>query len=224
MTASAKGMNILSVGIIRVFTTEEKNILNAHGDKIERIYNIECINQCISDQPKGIYDSESEQEALPKIITLAEEMEKRYKVEGIAISCAADPGLQLVRRKVSVPVVGAGSSAAHMAKAISSRIGVLTITDEVPAEMVNIMGESLISWRKPEGVNNTADLLKENAIEKSLYSAKELISDGAEIIVFACTGYVTIGFGEILKDQLGIPVIDPVEAEGNTLSFILRGR
>lgn len=214
----------MSVGIIRVFTTEEKKILNAHSDKIEKLYNIECVNQCIPDQLRGIYDDESEHEAIPKIIKLAEEMEKKHEVEGIAISCAADPGLELVRRKVSIPVVGAGSCAAHMAKTISSKIGVLTIANEVPAPMVNIMGKSLISWKKPDGVNNTADLLKENAVEKSLYSAKELVNDGAEIIIFACTGYVTIGFGEILKDQLGIPVIDPVEAEGNTLSFILRGR
>ncbi|TVT27442.1 hydantoin racemase [Salinicoccus cyprini] len=216
-------MDVLSVGIIRVFTTEDQQILHAHGNKIEKLYNINCVNRCIPDQPKGIYDDESEHKAIPKIIELAKEMEEQHAVDGIAISCAADPGLELVRQAVTIPVVGAGSCAAHMAKMVSRKIGVLTIANEVPAPMTEILGDSLVSWRKPEGVNNTADLLKEEAIEKSISSAEELIGDGAETIVFACTGYVTIGFGEILKDQLGIPVIDPVEAEGNILSFILRG-
>lgn len=213
----------MAVGIIRVFTTEDRKILSAHGDKIEKLYSKECVNQCIPGQPRGIYDDESEHEAIPKIIELAMGMQEKNKVEGIAISCAADPGLELVRQAVSIPVVGAGSCAAHMAKTISSKIGVLTIANEVPAPMIDIIGDSLISWRKPEGVNNTADLLKEGAIEKSLSSAEELINEGAELIVFACTGYVTIGFEEILREQLGITVVDPVEAEGNTLSFILRG-
>ncbi|MFC3419056.1 aspartate/glutamate racemase family protein [Salinicoccus hispanicus] len=213
----------MPVGIIRVFTTEDQKILHAHGNKIEKLYNLGCINRCITDQPKGIYDVESEHEAIPKIVELAKEMEEKHAVDGIAISCAADPGLELVRQAVSIPVVGAGSCAAHMAKTISNKIGVLTIANEVPAPMIEIMGDSLVSWRKPEDVNNTADLLKEEAKEKSMSSAKELINDGAEIIVFACTGYVTIGFGEMIEDQLGIPVIDPVEAEGNMLSFILRG-
>ncbi|WP_020007715.1 aspartate/glutamate racemase family protein [Salinicoccus albus] len=216
-------MDNLSVGIIRVFTTEDQEITNSHGNKIEETYNIRCINKCIHQQPKGIYDEESETKAIPKIIELAKEFENHHKVSCIAISCAADPGLELVRNEVSVPVVGAGSSAAHMAKTVSQKIGILTIANEVPQAMTRILGDSLISWRKPSAVNNTADLLKGYAIENSLATAKELMRDGAEVIVFACTGYVTIGFGDILKNKLGVTVIDPVETEGNALSFILRG-
>ncbi|GAB3056788.1 hypothetical protein ACFOU0_02800 [Salinicoccus sesuvii] len=36
------------------------------------------------------------------------------------------------------------------------------------------------------------------------------------------SAYVTIGLGEITEDQLGVPVIGPVEAEGNIFLYIER--
>lgn len=215
-------MEVLSIGIIRVFSTNNQKVLNAHGNRIESLYGFECINRAIGDQDKGIFDKESEELATPKIIKLAKEFENEG-VKAIAISCAADPALEEVRRLLKIPVVGAGSSAAHLAKSISTNIGVLTIANEVPATIVEILGTSLVSWKKPDGINNTADLLGYKAIEKSLDAAKQLIEDGADTILFACTGYITIGFEKILKDHLDVEVIDPVAAEGNVISFILKG-
>lgn len=213
----------MSIGIIRVFTTNDHSIVNAHGDKISEAYNISCINKCIPNQFKGIFNDVSEKIAIPKIIELAKELEENDDVRGIAISCAADPALETVRKNVSIPVVGAGSCTSYMAKMISNKIGVLTIANEVPEVMIKILNNSLVAWEKPENINNTSDLLKEGAIEASLIAAKKLIDKGAEVIVFACTGYVTIGFGEILEKEFDVKVIDPVIAEGFALSFILRG-
>lgn len=215
-------MEVLSIGIIRVFSTDDQKVLNAHGNKIEALYGFECINRAIGNQEKGIFDNESEELAIPKIIELAKVFENEG-VKAIAISCAADPALEEVRKILRIPVIGAGSSAAHLAKSISINIGVLTIANEVPDIIVEILGPSLVSWRKPDGINNTADLLEDGAIEKSLDAAKQLIEDGADTILFACTGYITIGFEKILKDHLDVEVIDPVAAEGNVISFILKG-
>lgn len=213
----------MSIGIIRVFTTDEHSIINAHGEKINEFSGINCLNKCIPDQPKGIYDDESEEIAIPKIIEVAKKFEKNKEVKGIAISCAADPALKAVRQEVSIPVVGAGSCASYMAKIFSDKIGVLTIADEVPEVMENMLGDSLVAWEKPKNIHNTADLLKDGAIEESLQSVRKLIEKGSEVIVFACTGYVTIGFSDIVEKELNIKVIDPVVAEGHALSFILRG-
>lgn len=215
-------MEVLSIGIIRVFSTDNQEVLNAHGNKIESLYGIDCINRSISNQEKGIFDKTSEELAIPKIIKLAKEFE-RDGVKGIAISCAADPALKEVRELLNIPVIGAGSSAAYLAKSVSSNIGVLTIANEVPSIIKEILGSSLVSWRKPIGINNTADLLKSEAIEKSLDASEQLIKDGADTIVFACTGYITIGFEKILKNHFDVKIIDPVAAEGNVISFILKG-
>lgn len=121
-------MEVLSIGIIRVFSTDDQKVLNAHGNKIEALYGFECINRAIGNQEKGIFDNESEELAIPKIIELAKVFENEG-VKAIAISCAADPALEEVRKILKIPVIGAGSSAAHLAKSISINIGVLTIAN-----------------------------------------------------------------------------------------------
>lgn len=82
-----------------------------------------------------------------KRIKLANEFENEG-VKAIAISCAADPALEELRRLLKIPVFGAGSSAAHLAKSISKNIGVLIIASEVPDTIVEILGTSLVSWKK----------------------------------------------------------------------------
>lgn len=213
----------MKAGVIRVLTNDSSEIINAHGDIISKLYGIECVNECIEDQPKGIYDESTELEAIPKIIELAKKMESSYKVDGIILSCAADPGLEQVRRAVSVPVVSAGSSVSHLAKSVSDKVGVLTIESGVPPSMKSVLGESLVASVKPEGIENTSDLFKKNAVEQSLSAVNELINKGAEVIIFACTGYITIGFDKLLREKYGVKVISPVTAEGNALALILRG-
>lgn len=213
----------LRVGVIRVFTSEDQEIIDSHGSIISDLYGFECINECIPNQPKGIYNDDSEDIAIPKIIELAKKMEKLNQVDGIIISCAADPGLKEVRKAVNVPVASAGSSLAHLAKSISNNIGVLTIEGGVPRAMLEVLGDSLIASKKPDDINNTADLLKDGAIKKSLEAVYRLIDEGAEIIIFACTGYITIGLDQLLQEKHNIKVISPVTAEGNAMSVILRG-
>lgn len=75
------------LGIIRVLTTDQDNILQEHSKKMEESYQIKSITRCIPSQPNGIYDDESEKEAIPKIVKLVEEMEKDESLEAITISC-----------------------------------------------------------------------------------------------------------------------------------------
>ena len=42
----------------------------------------------------------------------------------------------------------------------------------------------------------------------------KLKEQGAEVIALACTGLATIGIAKDLEKETGLPVIDPVTAEG----------
>ena len=42
----------------------------------------------------------------------------------------------------------------------------------------------------------------------------KLKEQGAEVIALACTGLATIGIAKDLENETGLPVIDPVMAEG----------
>ncbi|HEO8422256.1 aspartate/glutamate racemase family protein [Niallia sp. FSL W8-0635] len=201
------------IGVIRVFTTENKTVLNQHGKIITEVYGLPTHNQCIPEQTLGIYDKSSEVEAIPKIVELGKKMEKEG-VKILAISCAADPGIEELRKAVSIPVIGAGSAAALTALAFGKPVGILGITQDVPEVMKKLLGELLVASAVPEDVKNTTDLMKAEGKEKGLKAAKSLLNEGAEVIVFACTGFSTIGLAEQLRHELKVPIIDAVEAEG----------
>jgi len=201
------------IGLIRVLTTENPEVLEQHGKMITRLYGVPVINRCIPDQPLGIYNDETEEVAIPKIVALGKSLEEQG-CKLLIVSCAADPAVEQLRERVGIPVIGAGSAAAHMALAIGKKVGVMGITADVPAVMKELLGSLLVCSTRPEGVTNTTDLLTPTGREKAVVAARSLIQQGAEVIVFACTGFSTIGLADVLRKELKVPVIDAVEAEG----------
>jgi Asp/Glu/hydantoin racemase len=205
---------LVRIGIIRVLTTQDERLLNAHGRLIERYFpQFKTLSRCIPDQPEGIHDDCTKKIAVPKVVKLGREMEKE-DVKALVISCADDPGLDELRKIVKIPVIGAGSAAASLALSLGDRIGVLTLTEGTPEAVRKILGRSLLAEAKPEGVTTTLDLLKEERRAQLVSAAKELKRKGAGVILLSCTGYATIGIVQELKRTLGVPVIDPVLAAG----------
>ncbi|KAB7670673.1 aspartate/glutamate racemase family protein [Bacillus sp. B1-b2] len=209
------------IGVIRVFTTENQDILNEHGNIISKNYGLPTDNQCIPNQPLGIYNDTTEEEAVPKIVELGRQMEEQG-AKILLISCAADPGMQELRAAVSIPVIGAGSAAALTALSIGKPAGVIGITASVPNVIKEILGSKFIAYTSPEGVKNTTDLLKPEGKDKALQAIKALLNQGAEVIVFACTGFSTIGLAEQIRGEVAVPIIDAVEAEGQFAAQLYR--
>ena len=67
---------------------------------------------------------------------------------------------------------------------------------------------------KPEGVNSTLDLMTPEGKQSVLAMGQQLKAQGAQVIALACTGLATIGVARDLEEATGLPVIDPVLAEG----------
>jgi allantoin racemase len=201
------------IGIIRVFTTDQEEVLQQHGKVIAQSFGVPTVTKCIPDQPLGIFNDETEAIAVPKIVELGKQMEK----EGcsvLVISCAADPAISELRKEVSIPVIGAGSAAALTALAIGEPVGVLGITETPPAVIEQLLGNFLVGNKKPEGVSNTIDLMTPAGRQNALDAAKKLLDQGAKVLVFACTGFSTIGLADLLREEIKVPIIDAVEAEG----------
>ncbi len=221
----AKGIEVKTkIGLIRVLTTKDENLLGAHGRLVEsRFPELEVESRCIDDQPKGIYDENTSATALPKILRLGEEME-RARMKAIVVSCADDPGVEGLRNVVKIPVIGAGSSCACLALSRGTRIGTLGIREGAPRVMKDILGEHLVAETRPEGVRTTLDLMTGEGKENALSAAEYLRKTGAVVIALACTGYTTIGIARDLERAVGIPVIDAVEAAGLFAWHLARGR
>jgi allantoin racemase len=204
------------IGLIRVLTTSDSRLLHAHADALQDAFPVQALSRCIPGQPSGVFDAESLAEAAPKVVALAEELAP--EVDGIIISCGADPGLAEARAAVDVPVVGAGSAAAAAALSLGSRIGVLGITGSASDPVAGILGSRFLAAEAPSGISRTTDLLTLTGVYETLDAAQRLTDGGADVIVQACTGLTSMGVAAELRRRYGIPVVDGVLAAGATLA------
>jgi len=201
------------IGIIRVVTTEDDQILHQHGRMIEAQYGIKTISACIPDQPDGIYDEDSYNRAILKVVLLGQQLVDSG-CQVLTISCMDDPGVSELRDQVKVPVIGAGSATAYLARAYGKPVGLLDIAAEPPKVMQEILGDMLACHEVPAGISTTREIMHSTGRKLAMESVRRMARCGVETIVFACTGYSTIRLAEEIRQEVGIHVIDPVEAEG----------
>lgn len=201
-----------AVGLIRVVSFDEPELLNLHGRIIEQHFpQLKVESQAIPDQPFGIHDDATEALAVPKIIELAKQW---HGIDALIISCAGDPGVEQLRSTLDIPVIGAGEATATLARRYGHTFGVLGITKEVPGAYQRLLGSNIVGPSDVPGVESTLDLMQDSGREQVVRRAQELEELGAEVIALACTGMATIGIARELQAAIGIPVIDPVLAEG----------
>jgi Asp/Glu/hydantoin racemase len=208
------------IGLIRVLTTEDEQVLQSHARSIDSLVGDRIVTRALPDQPHGIYDDASLAVAEPKVIEAAEALVNDGATM-IIVSCAADPAVAALRQLLQVPVIGAGSAGAAIARSYASKVGVLGITDEVPSCITDLLGNTLVGARVPDGVHQTTDLMTPEGEQAALRAAQDLVDDGAQCILFACTDLTTIGLAGPITEKTGVPVIDAVLAAGHAASYPL---
>ena len=200
------------VGLIRVLTTEDEEVLQSHGKQIMEYFpELEVVTKCIPDQYEGIHSHELGEIAIPKIVETARSF---TDVDMIIVSCADDPGVAEIRKVLpDIPVTGGGETTVALALKYGSRMGGVGMTDDAPQAYMRMIPEQMILGR-PEGVHSTLDLMTPEGKASVLKLGMKLKEQGAEVIALACTGLATIGIAKDLEKETGLPVIDPVMAEG----------
>jgi len=202
------------IGLIRVISLQNSIELNNHGRLIENNYPLLSVHsECIPEQPAGIYNSRTEQIATPKILTLGRKMAK-LGLKAIIVSCANDPGVVELRKELTIPIVGAGSASACLARTLGARVGIIGMGDTVPDVMIKILGHSLVGLEKPVRVRTTLDLYSKDTLNAAIAAAERLRQAGAQVIALACTGYSTINIASSLQKKIGLTVVDPILAAG----------
>ena len=206
------------IGLIRVLTTEDEELLNRHGKTImEKYPMLEVESRCIPDQYEGIHSHELERLAIPKIVALAKEFRDK---DMILVSCADDPGVAEVREALpGMLVTGGGETTVALATRYGEKIGLLGIVEYAPKAYVRMIPDKLVGNIKTDGVNSTLDLMTPEGRKSCLKAAMDLKNMGAEVIALGCTGLATIGIAREIEEVTGIPVIDPVLAQGAFAAF-----
>ena len=198
------------IGLIRVLTTPDQELLQLHGRMIESCFpGLSVESRCIADQDEGIHDEASHAKALPKVLALGRAFADE-NVDAIYISCAGDPGVRLLQRELAVPVVGAGMAMAHVAGAYGVPVGVVGITDDVPEEIAKILGGRIVGSLRPPQIHTTLDLFRSEAMEEFAKAGRALKNKGAKLLLLACTGLATIGAAPELSRRVGLPALDPL--------------
>jgi Asp/Glu/hydantoin racemase len=200
------------LGIIRVLTHDDVHFVEEHGRLIQQEYDIASISRCIDEQRNGIFDAASEALAVPKIIALGKALEAQG-CTALFLSCAADPGLALLRAAVTIPVVAAGSASASIAAMLKRPVAVMGIGAAAPAPFRTLLGEEVL-YARPEGVTKTTDLLTPEGRASALACADKLYQQGVEVIAFSCTGFSTIALADAIRVKPGRIAIDAVSAAG----------
>ena len=201
------------VGLIRVLTTEDQDILLAHEKLLNQYFPMLTVEtKCIPDQYEGIHSPELGALAVPKIVETAKSFRD---VDMIIVSCADDPGVAEIREAIpGIPVTGGGETTVALAMKYGQKIAILGIVDYAPKAYVRMIPDKLIAVGKPDGVESTLDLMTPEGRASCLKKARELKELGAEVIALGCTGLTTIGIAKEIEEEVHIPVIDPVLAEG----------
>lgn len=202
------------LGMIRVKTVSDPQELGAHAEILKRTFQIDAITRCIPDQPHGVHDDESEQSAIEKVIALAKDLVRERDIRALTISCTADPGIDLVRKAVPVPVFGAGETSIHAALMTSSRIGVLGILDSPSPELAAALSGTMQAYEYSDNHRRASSLQGPDALEDLVAAASRLKERGSRSILLDCTGFSGLGLADALRARLGLPVVDPVETQG----------
>jgi allantoin racemase len=183
----------------------------------------------ITDIPYGPSSIESAYEeylSVPGTVEMAIQAEKD-NFNGMILGCFGDPGLEALREMVSIPVVGPGGTAMHIAAMLGNRFSIVTVLDSVVPSLERLarvvgLDKQLASVR---AVNIPVLELGQNidsTTNRMLRESKKAIEeDGADVIVLGCMSMAFMGVSDKMQEPLGVPVVNPALASLKVLEGLV---
>ncbi|MDK3018871.1 aspartate/glutamate racemase family protein [Pseudodonghicola flavimaris] len=144
---------------------------------------------------------------------------------GFITACFSDPGLELARAAVDLPVTGAQEAAVLEACDRAERFGVIALSEQaIPRHLTRIEAlgcrDRLVAELPLKDVSAADSGRDPQVYGEILRLAETLRARGAGAIVLGCAGMA--GLVARLEADLALPVIDPVAAAGR-LALIRAG-
>ena len=171
-------------------------------------HRIRCME--LENAPPGIETDEHVSEVIPLLL----DADSNARADAIVISCFSDPGIGRVRAATRLPVTGIAEAAYLAALGLGDRFGIVSLG---PSSIVRHRRylESLKLERRLAGDRSLdmtiVELVASNVVERvARIGAALRDEDGADVVVLGCAGLGT--YRAALQAELGIPVIDPVQA------------
>jgi allantoin racemase len=155
---------------------------------------------------------------VPELLRLVPQAEPRG-FDAAIIGCFSDPGLDALRERTTLPIVGPGASSMHLAAQLAGRFSILAPAGReegrVRARMRALGLDGLFASVRSVGCS-VLDMMRGLNDAPALVAAagrRCVDEDGAEVIVLGCLSMAFMpGVVASLQQALGCPVINPAIA------------
>ena len=154
----------------------------------------------------------------------------RAQAEGYAaviIGCFSDPGLDALRELTSIPIVGPGAAATHVAAQLGTRFSILSPVDEAEGRARERLRGLALEGKlaSVRSVNMPVlDVARDRAsvLERLEEAGRAALrEDGADILVLGCMSMGFHGLTDDMQQHLDVPVVNPVTAALKTAEAIV---
>ena len=165
--------------------------------------------------PDGPFGVESDDDVKAASALVVDEVVGDKKADAFVIACYSDPGLTIARKNTAKPVFGMAESAILTAVTRGGDFGVISILDQsVPRHMRQLEEKGMAHFCAGDrAINMTVaeSASSDGAYKRLIEVGKELRdTDNAKCLILGCAGMAR--YRSSLEVELGIPVIDPVQA------------
>ena len=148
-------------------------------------------------------------------LRLAELAQGRPDASAVVIACFSDPGLDLARSLLPIPVIGIQQAGILTAMARADRFGIIALSPtSVERHMRRMRGMGVLDRLAAEeplsGVSAEDAGHSEAVYAETLAAGHRLVAQGAGAIILGCAGFAPRRAA--LEAALKVPVIDPVQA------------
>lgn len=156
--------------------------------------------------------------AAPEVMRLVREAEADG-ADACTIACFTDPGLAGARECVSIPIIGEGEAALHVAAMLSLRFTVMITEADIFPMVRRVVARYGLTERlaSVRGAGAGVMDMDESCLPRIVDEAVAAVTDdGAEAFVMGCTGTgfdMALTVERALSERFGryVPVIDPAK-------------
>ena len=152
---------------------------------------------------------------------------EREGFDAAIIGCFSDPALDAAREAASIPVIGPGMAAVHLALQLGDRISIISPNNgDVGRSRAFMRGlglEDRLASARGMGLS-VPDLARAHgaAMEQIVETARRCVhEDGADVLILGCMSMAFLDPTPHLVSNLGIPVVNPVIAAIKTAELFL---
>jgi allantoin racemase len=169
----------------------------------------------VPDAPPTIESLEDERLAISPTLQAAVQAE-RDGFDLVILGCFGDPGVDMIRSSVAIPVVGAAHASLHAASMLGPRLGILTVSTRVLPLISNVLrttslADRVISVKTIDRSVAEVRADRDEAVRRFTTAGESALREQQiDVFVLGCMSAGFQNIGPELSRNLGVPVVCPV--------------